>query len=153
MSLFRYLAFAVVAAGGSLFGCNLTIAVFPFEQCSPRSTPVELPPDPEDLTPLTVEYHSTAGCTITFQVMAYSIIVVNPSDPRWTPYGGFDYEVRVEPEGPIGRLEQGVVPEDGRVVVPTVEGNTLVAMTVFMPDESQTSGFIEHTAIVHLDQP
>jgi len=134
-----------------LAGCNLTVGIFPFEQCPPRPVAVEIQPDPEGPVPtFETRFHSTAGCTIVFDVRQYRVLTTNADDPRWEPIGGLDYELRIEPEGPLGRLEQGVLPEDGRLTVPTVAGNTSVWLTVFVPD-SRSNTVNQEVAAVFLD--
>ncbi len=130
---------ALVALGG----CAQEY-IAPFEECSARlDDKVEIPVDHDPaLTTMLQTYHSTAGCTITFEVRKPSL----SSHYLWHPVSGADYELRIEPEGPIGRLERGVLAADGLVTVDTVEGNTSVQLTIFPPGVAY-----KRTAIVFLD--
>ncbi len=134
------------------WGCNLTVGIFPSEQCPARPVPVELTMDPPDLSLDPEVFHSTAGCTIQFDVREYHVYISSPYDPRWTPISGLRYEVRVEPEGTLGRFESGVLGDDGRVSVSTVEGNTAVMLTVFVPDPTGNQESSRST-LVYLDPP
>jgi len=154
MSYCGRVAVPVLVFAFIMSGCGVVVGIFPSEKCSERSVPVELAKDPDNSIGLTDIYYSTAGCTIVFDVKEFHVIVPDPNvDPRWTAIGGLDYEVRVEPEGPSGRLETGVLPDDGRVSVPTVTGNTAVMLTIYVPDPQSASGVYERRAIVYLEPP
>jgi len=135
-----------VAGLATLAGCA-TVSIVPFEECSTRDLLVELPADRLGSTVLEQQYHATAGCTITFEVRRSNPLASGPDAHLWDPLSGVNYELRVEPEGPLGRLERGALPEDGRVIVATVEGNTSVQLTIFPPGI-----WAKETALVLLDQ-
>ncbi len=152
---------SIVLAGSLVWaGCNLTIGFFPLQQCPPRMLEVEIPEDATAPPTGVARFHSTAGCTIIFCVKSFRTLLVETDQPRWQPIGGLDYELLVEPyhaahgDGPppLGRLEQGVLPEDGRVTVPTEPGHTSVRLTVFVPD-GRFGDITERVAIVTLDPP
>lgn len=112
--------------------------------------------DPEAPPSLNDTYHSTAGCTILFDVMEYHTLIASANDPRWTPISGLNYELRVLPLEPDGRHETGRLPSDGRIIVPTVTGNRSVVLTVFAeeyrPGSDEPIPF-EVSAVVFLEDP
>lgn len=134
-------------------GCDRTVGIFPSEACRAQQVLVELTAD-DSFPPTHYDtYHSTAACTIVFDVREYHVFVPDSSDPRWTPAYGLDYELRVEPEGPQGRLETGRLPGDGRVTAETVEGNTQVILTVYVPSATNPGVIYDQVAVVELDGP
>jgi hypothetical protein len=147
--MFRVLRRFGLPAVMALGGCA-PVSIVPLEECSERQEMVELPPERDAAgTSLVDTFHSTAGCTITFEVRLLFERSVGPDVHLWDPVSGANYELRVEPEGPLGRLEQGVLPEDGRVTVDTVEGNTSAQLTIFPTPGTGVKG--KQTAVVVLD--
>ncbi len=148
-------ALAICAAGvGGCFG--RVIDIFPSQQCPPRDLIVALSTDPDASPSLHDEYHSTAGCTIHFDVMEFHVLITDSNDPRWTPAGGLKYELRVLPLEPDGREETGILPSDAKVSVPTVAGNRSVVLTVYAEEYRPGSGepfTLEVSAVVYLEDP
>lgn len=148
MSLPRTSATLVTAALLFLSGCRWLIEFKAYQQCPERPMLIALAQEPVVSITDPTTFRSTAGCTIVFEVRHRSYDGVN-SDPL--PFQ--QYEVRVEPVEPDGRIEQGTLPADGRVTVTTDVGHTAVTITVFLPADYEEDGIHEESAIVYLDPP
>jgi len=141
----------VSVAAGLLFclsGCRWLIGFKAYQQCPARPVLIALPQEPGVNVSDPVTFRSTAGCTIVFEVIHRSY-----TGEHDEPLRDQDYEVRVEPVEPNGRIERGTLPPDGRVTVPTEASHTAVTITVFLPADYEEDGIQEDSAIVYLDPP
>ncbi len=149
MILARIAAAALTA--GLLFclsGCRWLIDFKAYQQCPARPVLVALVKEPAVYVSDPITFRSTAGCTIVFDVLHryYDGVTSEPLRDQ-------EYEVRVEPVEPNGRIIHGTLPPDGRVTVPTEVGHTAVTITVFLPADYEEDGIQEDSAIVYLDPP
>ncbi len=140
-------------------GCNWLVVFDVFEQCESRPGLGVLVQDTSSNVAADPQFQSTAGCTIVIDVKQKSMLEGSIFDGngeinnKYTPLSGHDYEVRVEPLEPDGRLETGVLGADGRVTIPTSGGHTSVMLTVYLPDDRVEGGVIEERVIVLLNPP
>ncbi len=143
-------AFLPLAATSLLFlsGCRWLIEFRAYQQCPERPVLIALVEEPQVNVTDPPTFRSTAGCMIVFEVRHRSYDGIS-SDPL----SGHEYEVRVEPVEPDGRIDTGVLGEDGRVIVQTEVGHTAVTITVFLQDDLEPDGVLEETAVVLLDPP
>lgn len=148
MSLPRGSAALATAALLFLSGCRWLIEFKAYQQCPVRPVLIELAQEPMVNIADPTTFRSTAGCTIVFEVRhrSYDGMTSDPLHSR-------EYEVRVEPVEPDGRIETGTLAADGRVTVPTEAGHTAVTITVFLPADYEEDGIHEESAIVYLDPP
>lgn len=146
----RPTAFVPLAIASVLFlsGCTWLIDFVPYQQCPERPILIALVEEPQVYVTDPPTFRSTAGCTIVFEVRHLSHDGIS-----WDPLTDKEYEVRVEPVEPDGRIETGVLGAGGRVTVQTDVGHTAVTITVFLPEDREPDGIQEETAIVYLDPP